>query len=206
MKKIYDKLNVTPALISAYENGKRNPKLATLNKISAALGVPFGILDSSFETSPPQRLKHLRISAGLSLEELSERISVSIDTITAWENGNKAIRHDDLEKLLAVYHLHVSDIISEFQTGEWQGVFKPLLVPDSAYLDLDHTENDLIPDSYCVYYDPKTDLYYISYPDSFVLKIDYDEYSKFIDSSQAFIGYQLEQLKKKYINKSKAEN
>lgn len=37
-KKLAEKLDITPVMISQYETGKRNPKLETLEKIANALG------------------------------------------------------------------------------------------------------------------------------------------------------------------------
>lgn len=46
-KDLADKLGITPVLISQYENGKRNPKLETLQKIADALEVDISELSDS---------------------------------------------------------------------------------------------------------------------------------------------------------------
>lgn len=46
-KDLADKLGITPVMISQYENGKRNPKLETLQKISDALEVDISELSDS---------------------------------------------------------------------------------------------------------------------------------------------------------------
>lgn len=190
-------------MISAYETGRRVPKLNTVIRLSKALGVPFGVIDNSFITSPPQRLKYLRSVAGFTQEELSKKMSVSVDTIAAWENGNRTISYAELDKLMGLLGLDASDYIDGWEAGINPGIFKPFLVPGSAEETLNSAINDLMPESYSVYYDKTDETYYIEYPDNFILKSNRAEFSKIIDSSKDYTAFQLEQLKSSYIKSIK---
>ena len=190
-------------MISAYETGRRVPKLNTIIRLSKALGVPFGYIDNSFITSPPKRLKYLRSAADLTQEELSKKMSVSVDTIAAWENGNRTISYAELDKLMSIFGLDASNFIDGSEAGVNLGLFKPYLVPGSADEILSNDINVFMPGSYSVYYDKTDDSYYIEYPDNFILKSSHDEFLKIIDSSKDFTAFQLEQLKSSYLKSIK---
>lgn len=47
-KQLSERLNTSQQNLAQYENGKRNPKIATLKKIAGALGVPVSVLSGDY--------------------------------------------------------------------------------------------------------------------------------------------------------------
>lgn len=71
--------------VSRWELGTSVPRLETLRRTAAVLEVaPSDLLDSSARLPD---LRALRIRAGMSLGELSERLHVSKATLSRWESG-----------------------------------------------------------------------------------------------------------------------
>lgn len=59
-------------------------------------------------------LKTARMSAGLTLEEVSGKLKVSTVTIKNWENGKTQPRISDAKKLSKLYNIALDDIFFEY--------------------------------------------------------------------------------------------
>lgn len=59
-------------------------------------------------------LKAARVNAGLTRQEVAEKIGVTIVSIANWEKG-KAIKRENLEKLLKVYEIKFENLKLEYE-------------------------------------------------------------------------------------------
>ncbi len=59
-------------------------------------------------------LKAARVNAGLTRQEVAEKIGVTIVSIANWEKG-KAIKRENLEKLLKVYEIKLENLKLEYE-------------------------------------------------------------------------------------------
>jgi transcriptional regulator with XRE-family HTH domain len=57
-----------------------------------------------------RNLRRLRQRAGLTRQQLAERVRVTLHTIRAWENGERAVRKEWLFKLAAALDCSVADL------------------------------------------------------------------------------------------------
>lgn len=61
----------------------------------------------------PEKIKELRIEKGWKQEELGERIGLSRDAISKWENGKNIPRLPELQSLATVFEMKVSELVQE---------------------------------------------------------------------------------------------
>jgi len=74
------------ARVSAWEQGRSIPRPETLHKLAAALGVDVAAL---FDVGPGGvGVRELRLEAGLTMDQLARRVSVSVPTVQRWEYGD----------------------------------------------------------------------------------------------------------------------
>jgi transcriptional regulator with XRE-family HTH domain len=59
------------------------------------------------------KLKRARIQAGLTQEQLAEKMEVSVISVQNWESGKTKVRVEKLEKLSYFYNIQLHDLISE---------------------------------------------------------------------------------------------
>ena len=88
-----------------------------------------------------ERLRKLRKSAGLTQEELAERVDVHLNTISRWENGVDVPKTFKLKRLAEA--LHVSE--TELLNGPSDGRVRLTLVYDWGQMkegNIDMTGND----------------------------------------------------------------
>ena len=60
-----------------------------------------------------RKIKTLRIENGLKQEELAERVGLTRDAVSKWENGKNIPRLPELMSLAKVFKISVSDLILE---------------------------------------------------------------------------------------------
>ena len=58
-------------------------------------------------------IKQLRDRAGMTQEELADKLGVARSTVTQWENGWSNPRMGMVQKLAGVFHVTSSDIVSD---------------------------------------------------------------------------------------------
>lgn len=93
-------LQVSPSYLSAVERGIRKPSIGMLKKIGDALNISVGYLvASNDETLTGKKLRFLRESRGLTLEELSEISELPVFMLEKYENGHAIPDLEDLKKL-----------------------------------------------------------------------------------------------------------
>lgn len=65
----------------------------------------------------PEKLKDLRTSHGLTQEEFGRIAGVSNAAVSTWEAGEKEPRMGSIKKLMAYFHVSLSDILGEEHEG-----------------------------------------------------------------------------------------
>lgn len=97
--KLGEKLGVSGAMIAAWENGKRNPKPETIEKIANALGVPIWELHStdelirllpsvlSFKANLGNEIQYLRWKNEVSQGQLAKKTGITEKKISMFEHG-----------------------------------------------------------------------------------------------------------------------
>ncbi len=95
---------LTRESISAYECGKRVPRPGTLRALDRALGAGGklqAILMPPRGQSFPNRLAHYRLKAGLTWQQIADRLRVTGGAVGQWENGRQRPRSADMMEDLA---------------------------------------------------------------------------------------------------------
>jgi transcriptional regulator with XRE-family HTH domain len=136
-----DAINVPLEEYQAYELGEASPSLPQVELLAYVLNVPLehfygnGVDMSEQQAVPgydPERLLHLRqrmvgvllkqtrLEAGLSLEEVAERVSLSGEHLKGYELGEDPIPLPVLESLVRIYGGSVEDFQDRNgPVGEW---------------------------------------------------------------------------------------
>lgn len=129
-----------------------------------------------------QRVKKLRIEAGLTQEDIAKKLGLSKTAVGAWENGRAKPRLDKMNKLSDLFGVPVSELL-----GERQVVGASKLVPLMGYTHMGEAVDEdtcdrmvevptsvaeAHPSGYCVHADG--DCMDNRYPDDSVLMVDPD--------------------------------
>ncbi len=83
-----------------------------LSGLSVELGSNFALDFSSKESASAALIKYHRMISNLSIEELSNRTSISIDILNDYENANKIPHYSELEKISQALTINVRDLLS----------------------------------------------------------------------------------------------
>ncbi len=125
----------------AYENGELSPSLPELELLAYILDVPLGHFwedvslsqgdgaKGSFDTSQftqlrrriiGARLRQARMGRGLSLEEISANVKIDVETLSAYELGERAVPLPVLENLAGELGLSIRDLQDQHgPVGTW---------------------------------------------------------------------------------------
>jgi transcriptional regulator with XRE-family HTH domain len=146
------KLKILPQSYRDWENGRRNPKKSTLEKLAAIFGVSVSyllgetdvkILNVNEKSSPQtlislsERLKTLRLEAGYTQKEIAEKLDKPYQTYQRWEKGKSNPNKGSLQKLAKVFNVPVSYLLGETDV-------RNLATLNEAVSQLDGNNNNLI--------------------------------------------------------------
>ncbi len=119
---------------AAYENGSASPSLPQLEMLAVFLSVPIehfwgsqSLLKEFPDQTPEEKgrmlvlrnrvigasLRLSRDKAGLSLEEVSERTSISADDLKRFELGEQAVPVPMLERLAEIYQIPITSLYDQ---------------------------------------------------------------------------------------------
>ncbi|MCL6447867.1 MAG: helix-turn-helix domain-containing protein [Armatimonadetes bacterium] len=100
LSKLAEQLNISPSYLSAVERGIRKPSIPMLRKISEALNVSIAYLvGSADDEATAEKLRFLRESRGLSIEDLAEISELPVSSLEKFERGQATPDLEDLKKL-----------------------------------------------------------------------------------------------------------
>lgn len=100
LNELAGKLEISPSYLSAIERDIRRPSIQILKKIGDALNIPVNYLVGSREdVLSGKKLKYVRESRNLSLEDLSEICDLPVRLIEKFEQGEEIPDLDSLKKL-----------------------------------------------------------------------------------------------------------
>jgi transcriptional regulator with XRE-family HTH domain len=95
-----EKLNVSPSYLSSIERNIKKPSLPILKKVSECLNISMTYLfEDTVEGSTGEKISSIREGRGLSVEDLSEISSISVDTILKLEQDLLQPDLEQIEKL-----------------------------------------------------------------------------------------------------------
>ena len=171
-----DQIGRAKSTIQQYEKGSIEIPVSVLEKIAIALDITFEELTGaySFEVSGKQRpnlfpegafslnkkIKSWRQAKGLTVNELSKLLDVSIDDITAWENGKKSINLEYYKKLSVA--LGIPEIYL-FVNPDHTSLNPD--IPGTAKLSANtFPDNVFMPQYYRCYFDEEAEIHYIEFP------------------------------------------
>ncbi|OAT86129.1 helix-turn-helix domain-containing protein [Desulfotomaculum copahuensis] len=93
-------LEISPSYLSAVEREIRKPSIPMLSKISEAINLPLNYLvGDADDTVSGEKLRFMRESRGLSLDDLAEISEIPAATLEKFESGQAVPDLDDLKKL-----------------------------------------------------------------------------------------------------------
>lgn len=100
LKELADKIDISPSYLSALERDLRKPSIQVLKKIGATLNIPVSYLIGSEENViTGSKLRYMRESRGLSLEDLSEICDIALSRLIKYEDGLESPDLEDIKKL-----------------------------------------------------------------------------------------------------------
>ncbi|SFG23781.1 ribosome-binding protein aMBF1, putative translation factor, contains Zn-ribbon and HTH domains [Desulfotomaculum arcticum] len=100
LKDLADDIGISPSYLSSIERNIRKPSIQVLKEISATLNIPVSYLMGAEEdVLTGKKLKYMRNSRGLSLEDLSEICDISINQLAKYEKGLEVPDLDNLKKI-----------------------------------------------------------------------------------------------------------
>lgn len=116
LTKLADKASISPSFLSSIERGVKKASVNVLNKLSVAVNVPVSYLvEENLPRSQDEgnRIQQIRISRGLTIEELAEISDLPINAITEYEEGNRRLGLSDIEKLCDALNVNISYLLSK---------------------------------------------------------------------------------------------
>lgn len=95
-----ERLGVTQSLIGQYERGELNPKLDTIKRICAALGIEYlPTIQEQEQNAIPHNITEARERTGCTQERLANLTGYSLTTIKRLESGEIEITEDHLDRI-----------------------------------------------------------------------------------------------------------
>ena len=154
-------ISVAQSTVGNWESGKRDPDFRTLKKIASYFGVSTDfLLDGSLESSAPKekclttaehpivsvqdgenvnvlktRLLEIRTNAGYSQKEVAEKLGVSPQAYSHYENG---IRTPDIftaQRIAKIFNTTVDSLVNEEKARQGESPNGPEAVNLSAAVD-----------------------------------------------------------------------
>ena len=133
---VAQRLSVVSPVVSRWENDKSIPDLTNLSKLCTVLTISIDEINKrqlieGSKTLPPENydgvrlgkfLKKLRIKNGLSQSEVGEKLFVTGQTVSKWENGN-VVTLDVLNELSKLYAIS-PDLLLSSEVTEGDDVVK----------------------------------------------------------------------------------
>ncbi|MCO6528624.1 MAG: transcriptional regulator [Lactobacillus sp.] len=121
--------------VSFYENGKRQPKIETWQKLADFYGVSVPYLQGYEQPTPHNRLKELRQQKGLSQSKLCLSLNcflrdkeikpITVPTWSRWENGLNSPTKSMWKNLADYFKVSVSYIKGEIDIKKYKKFCKP---------------------------------------------------------------------------------
>lgn len=102
--------------VSFYENGKRQPKIETWQKLADYFNVSTRYLMGLNSNDFGNRIKELRIKNGLSQGDLAEKIGVKANTICQYEKGKRHPNDKIWQKLADCFNVSIPSARGDIDT------------------------------------------------------------------------------------------
>lgn len=100
LSNLAEQLEISPSYLSAVERGVRKPSIPMLKRISEALNVSVTyLLSESDDEATAEKLRFIRESRGLSIEDLAEISEIPVASLEKFERGQAVPDLEDLKKL-----------------------------------------------------------------------------------------------------------
>ncbi|MGQ9823673.1 MAG: helix-turn-helix domain-containing protein [Desulfotomaculales bacterium] len=106
--RLAEQLDISPSYLSAIERGIRKPSISVLKRISEALNVSITyLLNESEDEATAEKLRFIRESRGLSIEELAEISEIPVASLKKYENGQAVPDLEDLKRLSEALNINL---------------------------------------------------------------------------------------------------
>ena len=110
------KVGISNQAVSFYENGKRQPKIETWNRLADFFNVSVPFLQGMPEAVGKNRLKELRQKKKLTLKKLGKHVGILDSTLSQYENGKREPGQEVWQKLAFYFGVSVSYIRGDLDT------------------------------------------------------------------------------------------
>ncbi|QYN53085.1 helix-turn-helix domain-containing protein [Lactobacillus panisapium] len=129
--------------VSFYENGKRQPKIETWQKLADYFNVSTSYLMGLNSNSFGNRIKELRIKHGLSQDDLAKVTGLTRQAISNYENNERTPNKEIWEKLADYFNVSVPYARGEIDTELIAKIAKMIFLTHAASFDVYLNKNDL---------------------------------------------------------------
>ena len=129
--------------VSFYENGKRQPKIETWQKLADYFNVSTRYLMGLNSNDFGNRIKELRIKNGLSQGDLAEKIGVKANTICQYEKGKRHPNNEIWQKIADCFNVSIPSARGEIDTELIAKIAKMIFLTHAASFDVYLNKNDL---------------------------------------------------------------
>lgn len=127
LKELGKKIDIPNNSLSQYENGKRQPKIETWQKLADYFNVSTSYLMGLNSNSFGNRIKELRIKHGLSQAKLAEKIGVKDNTICQYEKGKRHPNNKIWQKLADCFNVSIPSARGDIDTNKIQNILQTIL-------------------------------------------------------------------------------
>lgn len=143
LEKLGQKVNIPKNTLSRYESGKREPKIETWKKLADYFNVSTSYLMGLNSNSFGNRIKELRIKNGLSQGDLAEKIGLTRQAISNYENNERTPNDKIWQKLADCFNVSITSVRGEIDTELIAKIAKMIFLTHAASFDVYLNKNDL---------------------------------------------------------------
>ena len=143
LEKLGQKVNIPKNTLSRYESGKREPKIETWKKLADYFNVSTSYLMGLNNNSFGNRIKELRIKNGLSQGDLAEKIGLTRQAISNYENNERTPNDKIWQKLADCFNVSITSVRGKIDTELIAKIAKMIFLTHAASFDVYLNKNDL---------------------------------------------------------------
>lgn len=143
LKELGKKIDIPNNSLSQYENGKRQPKIETWQKLADYFNVSTSYLMGLNSNDFGNRIKELRIKHGLSQGDLAKATGLTRQAISNYERGDREPKMETWQKLADYFDVSVPYIRGDIDAELIAKIAKMIFLTHATDFDVYLNQNDL---------------------------------------------------------------